>query len=92
MNFDTDEGQPGDEVLMTIKASPASLCAYETVDKSVHLQGGNNQLDAAKLSSVLRRYNLDKSSRPLATGRFVSLTTGRSEFQLHTPPGQWSAT
>ncbi|XP_067934592.1 alpha-2-macroglobulin-like protein 1 [Watersipora subatra] len=53
MRFSKGEARPGEPVDLLFTASPNSLCSYGVVDKSVFLEGGDNQLSLSKaLGSV----------------------------------------
>ena len=60
MSFDKARGKPGDDVKMSLKASPSSLCAFGAVDKSVYLKGGNNQLSQKTLTNMISHYSLSE--------------------------------
>lgn len=62
LKFDIEKGTPDTDVTMSVKASPDSLCAYGTVDKSVYLKGGDNQLSQARISEMLQSYTLHEWS------------------------------
>ena len=62
MMFDIEKGTPDTDVVMSLKASPDSLCAYGTVDKSVFLKGGDNQLSLSTISDMLQGYTLSEWS------------------------------
>lgn len=58
MSFSIPKGVPDDAVTMSLSASPESLCAYGTVDKSVYLKGGDNQLKQETLTELISRFKL----------------------------------
>lgn len=52
MRFSKTEARPGEDIDVTFSASADSLCSYGIIDKSVFLEGGDNQLS---LSRALQR-------------------------------------
>lgn len=49
MDFGVEQLYPGESVSVDVRADADSVCALGVVDKSVHLLGGNNQLNIDKV-------------------------------------------
>ena len=59
MTFSKSEARPGEPVDILFSAKPDSLCSYGIVDKSVFLEGGDNQLSLSKAISKIQNLALD---------------------------------
>ncbi|XP_067934596.1 ovostatin-like isoform X3 [Watersipora subatra] len=62
MRFSKSEARPGEPVDLLFTASPNSLCSYGVVDKSVFLEGGDNQLSLSKALNSIQRLALQEWS------------------------------
>ncbi|XP_067934593.1 ovostatin-like [Watersipora subatra] len=62
MRFSKSEARPGEPVDLLFTASPNSLCSYGVVDKSVFLEGGDNQLSLSKALSKIKNLALQEWS------------------------------
>ncbi|XP_063955955.1 ovostatin-like [Lytechinus pictus] len=75
--------EPGAETSIEIVASPGSLCAVGVVDQSVHLLGGNNQIQTSDVVSFLNTFQLspgDNQNPPcLDNPTIVNENTGEPE-------------
>lgn len=58
ISFSKQRAKPGEEVDIELKASAGSLCSYGIVDKSVFLEGGDNQLTLDKALNKIQQFNL----------------------------------
>nr|WFD50012.1 alpha-2-macroglobulin-like protein [Paracentrotus lividus] len=54
------ELEPGAQTSIEIIATPESLCAIGVVDESVHLLGGDNQIQKTEVVSFLNRFQLSE--------------------------------
>ena len=56
--------QPGQNVSLTLKSGPGSICGYSVVDRSVTFIRPDLQLSESKVLSPLSNFNIDKYSWP----------------------------
>ena len=68
LSFVPDEVRPGAAVDMHLQAAPLSLCSIGMVDKSVHVLGGNNQINKAKV--VTQQQVVKHVPKTVALNRF----------------------
>ncbi|XP_067935022.1 murinoglobulin-2-like [Watersipora subatra] len=62
MRFSKSDARPGEPVDLLFSASPNSFCSYGVVDKSVFLEGGDNQLSLSKALDKIQRLALQEWS------------------------------
>ena len=63
MTFSKSTARPGEGVNIRFSASPRSLCSYGVIDKSVFLEGGDNQLSPSKALSKIQNLALREWTR-----------------------------
>ena len=52
MSFSDEERYPGDVTTLQVRADADSLCSVAVVDKSVHVLGGNDNVDLSKVTNT----------------------------------------
>ena len=63
-SWSSQRKQPGQDVSLTLKSSPGSICGYSVVDRSVTFIRPDLQLSESKVLRPLSNFHIDQYSWP----------------------------